>query len=188
MKIHAFLGKGGIGKTTLAVQLAEELNKIEECVIVGVDQQHNHKTIIEDRGYKVKYECINPEMTDIIYYIIDETPINKFKQFAPFFANDFIEMVHLSELLWRVKDSYNHVILDLPPNHSSLGMIALPNILETITWKALTLKHRVNKMVKGQSDFLDKTEYLNKIFWYCGDVMKKANDMIHSARKELYRV
>ena len=49
-KIYAMVGKGGVGKTTLAVELACEIKKKTDSVcIIGLDRQHNAADVLKEK-------------------------------------------------------------------------------------------------------------------------------------------
>lgn len=167
--IFAYLGKGGVGKSTLAVETAFCLKSLGSVVCIGLDQQHNHRDIIEIEHYDIPYVCLSPKVTQFVEYVLENTPMKAFKESAPIIASDFISVLNLAEVYSEVINKYQYIVVDFPPNHSGLKMLQFPGILDNMIYKALTLKERIRKMVKGSSDVLDKIEYLVKI----GDLLKK---------------
>ncbi len=164
MKILALMGKGGVGKSTLAVEFAKYLQTKGTVLVVGLDQQHNANDMIKSQNLNIEYKGLytQDKMTTVVESIIDNTMLKNFKSYAPFVAPDLITICALAELMYDLKN-VDYVVIDFPPNHAGLGMINFPNILENITFKALTIKNRVKKLVKGKDEALTNLDYIYKI-------------------------
>lgn len=157
------MGKGGVGKTTLAVETAMVLKNFGSVVVVGIDQQHNHKDIIELGGYDVDYCMVQPEINEWVEFCLEGLGLKAYKSTANYLTPDLIAMIHLAETLRRIKDKYDYVVVDFPPNHSGLNIIRYPDIMQNSVYKVITIRQRIKRMVTGQSELLDRIEYLHDI-------------------------
>lgn len=158
--IYAFMGKGGVGKTTLSVELAKRLGK--NTVVVGLDRQHNALDLIVDQKLDIPYFGLYTEdkISKMMQYVIDNTFLKNFQTYVPLIAPDFVSIIALADLIHDTVDGFDNIVIDFPPNHSGLSMINMPNILENMAYKALTLKHRVKKAVTGHDKALEDMDFM----------------------------
>jgi len=159
VKTLIFSGKGGVGKTTLAVNLANYLNKFGKSVVIGLDQQNNHVDLIKMEKFDVDYECLATVVNEKIEVVIENTFIGKYKEYAQVMMPDIVAMCNLGELMRRIGDKYQFLVIDFPPNHAGLTLLHLPIILNNIAFKAMTIKNRVRRMMKGSDPALENIEY-----------------------------
>jgi len=143
--------------------MAKYYSTLGKTICVGLDQQQNHITVIKDRRLKVDTLGLKTEITDNMTFILEGLGLGAYSKITPIVAHDFIIMLGLAELIYRIKDDYEYVILDMPPNHSALEMLDAPNVLESTVFKILTVKQRIKRMIKGHDETLERIEYLSKI-------------------------
>lgn len=165
-KIYAMVGKGGVGKTTLAVELACEIKKKTDSVcIIGLDRQHNAADVLKEKNVQIDYHGLFQfdKIGEMAGFIIDNTFLKGYREFIPIVAPDFLTICALSECFHEFYGKYEYIVIDFPPNHAALYMLNLPNVLNSIIYKALTLKGRIKKMVKGNDGVMDNIEHLEII-------------------------
>lgn len=161
--IDCFMGKGGVGKTTLSVEYAHILQKNgRNTCIVGLDQQHNAQDVLKSRGYDIPYFGLYAwdRMSAMVKYIVDNTFMKQFKDYVPLVAPDFITLCALAELLVEDGKKFENVVIDFPPNHSGLSMLNAPDLLATWAWKAFTVKGRVKRLLGRSDAVLDNSDYI----------------------------
>ena len=165
--IYVFMGKGGVGKTTLSVELAKYLQDKtgRSVLVVGIDRQNNAREYIDRCGYNLPSNsvCQLDKISDMMNFVIDNTFLKNFKSYVPLIAPDFLSITSLAELLEGDGANYDDIVIDFPPNHSGLMLVNMPNILNNLAYKAITLKNRVRRLVKGDDQALEQMEYLHRI-------------------------
>lgn len=162
--IFTCMGKGGVGKTTIAVEMTKY---IQDCgykvILMGLDQQQNHKDVIEQMGYNIEEYQLGTKMTDFVDYIMKNTGYRHVSDYVPTVAKDFIAVAQLSEMLHQMKDDYDYVVLDFPPNHSGLTMLRMPMRIDNAVCKALMIKNRIKSLIGKKDPAVEKLEYIGKI-------------------------
>ncbi len=172
MKAHIFLGKGGVGKSTLAVALASILPK--SCVI-SIDQQQNHVDIIKKNELNVEYGTLHNEVTDNIMKILKALGFNGFKDVAPMIAQDFIVMTQLAYSIYDYRLSIENIVIDYPPNCNSINLLYMPNALESTVAKILTLRQRVKRLITGHDETMELLDEYQERLFFLGDVLRNAD-------------
>lgn len=173
MKLISFIGKGGVGKTTLAVEMANILSKDYNVLCVGLDQQHNHKDLIKMYNYDIPYKEMSNKISTMMEEFIDHTFMKGFRVYVPFVAPDFVAINSLAELLYQIKEDYDYIVIDMPPNTQGLLMLNMPSLMHNMSFKALTMKNRINRMLKGEDLALDNMDYMFKISENLKDKIKE---------------
>lgn len=92
-KYFAVIGKGGTGKTTLAVELSRVLTDIGETMCVGIDRQNNHSDLIQMKNYKVKYNVLTNKINTLFDQMIEFSFLKGFQEFVPLLAPDFLTII-----------------------------------------------------------------------------------------------
>lgn len=126
--------KGGVGKTTISVNLAASLAKKDKKVVVlDLDLQFGDVSILFDlQPKKTIYEWIKES------YENDDGQIKEFLSVhesgvevlsAPLMP-EFAELVngkHIEVILQKLKEEYDYIIVDTPPALVETGLVALEN-------------------------------------------------------------
>ena len=163
MKITSFIGKGGVGKSTLAVLLSLYFKSKSTTICIGLDQQHNHRDIIQSNGYDIEFVAITNKISQMIEDIIANSFIKGFREYGELVMPSFVSIVELAELVNQVDAKYDNLVIDMPPNTQGLLLLNMPPVLNNMAFKGLTLKNRINRMVKGKDIMLDNIDYINEI-------------------------
>jgi chromosome partitioning protein len=124
--------KGGCGKTTTAHELASNLTLMgKKCLAIDLDPQQNLSRCsgAELTGYCTVYELLRGDCTadDSIQHTknYDIIPSNKKLKYA---EREFIDMgsfYYLKKAIEPVKEVYDFIIIDTPPNLGILPSMAL---------------------------------------------------------------
>lgn len=185
MKITSFIGKGGVGKSTLAVLLSLYYKDHTPTICVGLDQQHNHRDIIEANDYNIEYVAITNKISDMVEEIIANSFMKGFREYGDPLMPSFISIVELAELVSQVDGKYEHLLIDMPPNTQGLLMLNMPPLLHNMAFKGMTLKNRINKMIKGEDVVLDGIDYITRISLRLKELMADSDFFVVGITTEL---
>lgn len=130
--------KGGVGKTTTAHELAANLKQLGKKVLaVDLDQQGNLTKVsgAEIRGYYTIYEVLRGDVVDGEVLKMEDC-IQKTPHYDIAISHknlkgadrEFIkwnDIFRLDDLLKQVKDRYDYIVIDTPPNLNILPNMAL---------------------------------------------------------------
>ena len=141
MKLTAFIGKGGVGKSTLAVLLSLFYSDKFKTICIGLDQQHNHRDIIQQNAYEIEYIAITNKISDMIEDAIANSFAKGYREYGELVMPSFTSIVELAELLSQVDEKYDHLVIDMPPNTQGLMMLDMPPILNNMAFKSMTIKN-----------------------------------------------
>jgi anion-transporting ArsA/GET3 family ATPase len=164
MEIYAFCGKGGVGKTTICCEFARYIQTLgKNVLVVGIDQQNNAAEYIRDQKYEIPNSGVNTyaKVSQIVDYVINETFLKNFRSYVPLIAPDFISICAVADQFHEIRGKYDVVCIDFPPNHAGLKILSMPNILNNLAFKAITIKQRVHKVIAGS----DKTLAEINLLW-----------------------
>lgn len=148
----------------MSVQMARRLTLKGKTLIAAVDQQNNTADIIKSKNYKIDYIKTNrTSVSEMVEQVIGSTRLKNYREYAPLIAPDFITMATLAESMYDLRDKVDNVVIDFPPNHSAFVMLILPDIMEKMSFKILTIKHRIKRLITGKDITLDNIDYFHKI-------------------------
>jgi arsenite-transporting ATPase len=174
-KIHFFIGKGGVGKSTTSVLSALHLaHSGHDTLLVSMDPAHNQRDILElsfsekpktvARNFAVKEVDIDYWMST---YLKDtESEIKKvYSYHSAFNIQNYFNVLKYSPgleeyaLLLAYKDilrtegARSRIIIDMPPTALTMRFFSLPSI--TLIW--------LDELLKLRCHILDKKEIVSKI-------------------------
>jgi anion-transporting ArsA/GET3 family ATPase len=176
MITYAFCGKGGVGKSTLSVEMARRLMKKGRTALMAIDQQHNIENIIEHEGYIIDTVLVDHNnieyVTKIVEQVVETTILHNFKEYLPVLAPDFITIAGLAKTFSAIK-GIEYTVIDFPPNHAALTMLLLPAIMEKWAFKAFTIRHRVKKLITGSDLTMKNLEYTRDLLGEFREVIRK---------------
>ncbi len=185
MKISFFLGKGGVGKTTLSLLYAFNKGKV---AVISLDKAHNLKDALQHFS-KEKFQNLYIEEVDIEEeiekYLENKKKEleNKFSFFSIYNLDLFFENlknapgieeeIYLYIIKNRIeklkKEDYDEIHFDMPPTALSLRILSLPqinlgflNFLKDIRKKIYERRKIIYK--KEKDKVLEKLDVLEKFY------------------------
>lgn len=143
---------------------------------MAIDQQHNIESIIEHEGYIIDTVLVDHKnieyVTKIVEQVVETTILHNFTEYLPILAPDFITIAGLAKTFMSIKD-IEYTVIDFPPNHAALTMLLLPAIMEKWAFKALTIRHRVKKLITGSDLTLENLEYTRNLLREFREIIKE---------------
>ena len=174
-KIHFFIGKGGVGKSTTSVLSALRMaHSGHDTLLVSMDPAHNQRDILElsfSEKPKPVVRNLAVKEVDIDYwmstYLRDtESELKKvYSYHSAFNIQNYFNVLKYSPgleeyaLLLAYKDilrtevDRSHIVIDMPPTALTLRFFSLPFI--TLIW--------LKELLKLRGQILDKKEIISKI-------------------------
>lgn len=173
-KHHFFLGKGGVGKSTISALSSIKLSRDKKVLFVSMDPAHNLSDIFAQK-FSDKPKSVNDNL-QIIEIKIDkwikeylndiELQVRKnYSYLTAFNLDDYFQMIkyspgieeyamitafkHLSE---RYKEK-DYIIFDMPPTALTVKFFGLPHI--SLLW--------LEKLLELRKQILEKKEIITKI-------------------------
>jgi len=196
MKVSFFLGKGGVGKTTLSLLYAIK-NKNKKIALISLDKAHNLKDALihfSDKDLNHTFiEEVNIEKEIENYLEEKKREIeSKFSFFSIYNLDIFFknlkhapgieEEIYLHIIERKIRDfkGYDFIYFDMPPTALSLRILSLPNInlgfikfLKDIRKKIFERKKIVNQI--KEDVILKKLEKLGIFYLSLDKLIKSSN-------------
>jgi len=173
-QIHFFLGKGGVGKSTLSAVNSLKFSKSANTLLVSMDPAHNQSDIFEnkfgekplpvqndlavievdlDLWIKRYLKGIQSKITDSYRYL---SAINLDKKFEVLKFSPGLEEYALLlafETIVKKYNSYQYLIFDMPPTALALRFFALPKL--SLVW--------IENLLTLRKEIIEKREIITKI-------------------------
>lgn len=169
VNIIGFMGKGGVGKTTLSVAAAEAMQQrgVPSCNVM-VDLQQNGQYLHDQ--YNLACTVVAADVRQAyedITWLLEESPLTGVAADAPEAVETVALMVEICRILPELAAEYDFISVDFPPNHA-LSILALPEYLNRRIVKAITLRQRIHKLLTGHDEYLE--------------TLKKVKEMVEGGR------
>ena len=173
-QIYFFLGKGGVGKSTLSALNALKLSKDADTLLISMDPAHNQSDIFEnkfsekalsvqnnlavievdiDLWIKRYLQDIQSKISDSYRYL---SAINLDKKFEVLKFSPGLEEYALLlafETILKKYNSYQYLIFDMPPTALALRFFTLPTL--SLLW--------IENLLELRREIIDKREIITKI-------------------------
>jgi arsenite-transporting ATPase len=173
-QIYFFLGKGGVGKSTLSALNALKLSKDADTLLISMDPAHNQSDIFEnnftekalsvqnnlavievdiDLWIKRYLKDIQSKISDSYRYL---SAINLDKKFEVLKFSPGLEEYALLlafETILKKYNSYQYLIFDMPPTALALRFFTLPTL--SLLW--------IENLLELRREIIDKREIITKI-------------------------
>lgn len=187
MRILAVMGKGGVGKSTIAVALLKWWRTIQSrnAILLQMDRQYNSAVIAEGSGLEPYiFKAPMEKASRLFSTVFEQTGLKQIKAVAELLAEDGLNILALAEFLYpdpmapkAIRDA-EVIILDMPPNHSGLQYLTLPDALSIPLVEWALLRSKAKKMV-GKSDMgMDAVQRIKDIILHLKHVFREHIEFI----------
>lgn len=175
-KLQFFLGKGGVGKSTLSVLKAMHLARQEKSVLlISMDPAHNLADIFQIK-LSGRPKTIRPNLKVIetdhrkwarqflrtaensikeSYRYLTAVNLDKYFDLLRFSPGieEYALLLAFDDYYARYGSDHAHIIVDMPPTALALRFFNLPSV--SLLW--------LNKLLNLRKDIIDKKELITKI-------------------------
>lgn len=161
MKMITFLGKGGVGKTTLSVVFANMIQD-KRVLVISLDQQNNHRDLIEHYNLDLDYRCLEDKAMDDLRDVLVALGFGKYNELLDVIGRDFVLILQLAYFVYDERDKYDVIVVDFPPNTASINLFSIEDVTDSLFFKVLTIKNRIKRLLKGKDETLEKVEDMKR--------------------------
>ena len=175
-KIQFFLGKGGVGKSTLSVLKAMYLaGQGKPVLLISMDPAHNLGDIFKTK-FSGRAKTIRPELTVIEtdhkkwarrflktaensirenYRYLTAINLDKYFDLLKFSPGieEYALLLAFDEYYTQYRENRAHIIVDMPPTALALRFFNLPSV--SLLW--------LTKLLKLRKEIIDKKELITRI-------------------------
>lgn len=135
--ISIYSSKGGVGKTTLALNIASILNQVgKKILLIDTDPQNSVANMLGSQNFLGLSELFTHPLEETVQYIQEGLYILPTGIGASEETNDYIlwmltQQDKIMETIMSITDYFDYVIIDTPPGFSPMAELSL-NLSDTV--------------------------------------------------------